>query len=447
MNAPSPTHYARNGDVHLGYQILGSGPPEVVQVGSGVFASVASYDDEPHASRFTDRLTTMCRLIRFDMRGLGMSDPLNDPPTTEDQCEDIIAVMDAAEIEHAYLFAQGFGCHSAMLAAVRHPDRVQGLIICNGLARFLPDDDFEFGRSAEELDQTRVAITQPLEADGTDSSAVIMPSLAGEPQFREWWARAGRQGASPRAAHAQYEPLFTLDLRSELPKIAAPTLIFQSQDNWLFRREHGTYLADHIPDSRYVDLPSTDRLVFGANAEMVLAEIEEFLTGARAGISSDRVLATLLFTDIVGSTRTAADLGDREWRTRLDNHDAALRAQIRRYGGREVNTTGDGFLAAFDGVTNALRCAEAMTNASRASGVEIRAGLHTGECERRGRDVAGLAVHIAARVAALAGPNEVLVSRTVRDLVVGSDLRFGSRGEHELKGIPDQWQIYALETN
>jgi class 3 adenylate cyclase len=448
MNAPSSTHYARNGDVHLGYQILGSGPTDVVQIGSGVFMSVQAFDDQPHAARFVQRLTTMCRLIRFDMRGIGMSDPLPQPPKLDDQCDDIIAVLDAVGIERATILGAAFSASSAMLAAVRYPERVSALILSNPIARFLRADDYPYGRTAEELEQTRTAVTMPLQPEATaDSTSVIMPSLAEYPGFREWWSRSGQQGASPRAAHAQYEPLLTLDLRDELPNIVVPTLVFQSAENWLFESGHGEYVAEHIPNARYVALQSADRLMFGANAEVVLAEIEEFLTGARAGISSNRVLATLLFTDIVNSTRTAAEIGDREWHERLDAHDAALRAQLQRYGGREVNTTGDGFLAAFDGTANAVRCAEAITNASRAIGVEVRAGLHTGECEQRGSDLAGLAVHIAARVAALAGANEVYVSRTVRDLVVGSDLRFVSRGEYELKGIPDHWQIYALETN
>jgi class 3 adenylate cyclase len=448
MNAPPPTQYARNGDVHLGYQILGSGTTDVVQIGSGVFASVQSFDDEPHAARFIERLTTMCRLIRFDMRGIGMSDPLPQPPRLDDQCDDIIAVLDAVGSERATLYGAAFGASSAMLAAARYPDRVAALILSNPIARFLRADDFPFGRTAEELERTRTAVTQPLEPElATDSTSFIMPSLAESPGFREWWSRAGQQGASPRAAHAQYEPLLTLDLRDQLPNITAPTLVFQSGENWLFEVGHGEYVAQHIPNARYVALPSADRLMFGANAEIVLADIEEFLTGARAGISSNRVLATLLVTDIVGSTRTAAEIGDREWHSRLDQHDAALRAQLQRYGGRVVNTTGDGFLAAFDGAANAVRCAEAMLKASHAQGVAIRAGLHTGECERRGDDLAGLAVHIAARVAALAGANEVYVSRTVRDLVVGSDLRFESRGEHELKGVPESWQIYVLETS
>jgi class 3 adenylate cyclase len=274
-----------------------------------------------------------------------------------------------------------------------------------------------------------------------------MPSLADDPQFRDWWSRAGQRGASPKAALAQYDPLFTLDLRAGLADITARCLLFQSPEQWLFSEEHGDYLAEHIPNNHYVKLLSGDRMLWGGNAEHALSEIEEFLTGARTGISSDRVLATLLFTDIVDSTQTAAALGDGVWHDRLNAHDAAVRVQLHRFGGREVNTTGDGFLAAFEGTTNALRCAQALVESSRAGGIEIRAGLHTGECERRGDDLAGLAVHIAARVAALAGPDEIFVSRTVRDLVVGSVLRFVPRGDYALKGVPDEWQLYQLEVD
>jgi class 3 adenylate cyclase len=447
VTAPRETRYARNGGVHLAYQILSDGSTDVLQVGSGVFASVQSLDEEPHALRFTERLVTMCRLTRFDMRGLGLSDTLSEPPRLEDQTDDIIAVMDKAEIEKAVLYAAGFGTASALNAAIHYPDRLTGLILANALARFAPAPDYPIGRALEELEATRQSMTQPNESgDATvDSATIIMPSLADDPQFREWWARAGRQGASPKAAFMQYEPMFTLDLRAQLEEIRVPTLLFQSPENWLFQPEHGEYLAKHIPDARYVELESADRMLFGANAEHALDEIEEFLTGARTGISSDRVLANLLFTDIVDSTKTAASLGDRTWHDRLDAHDAAARVQLRRFGGREVNTTGDGFLAWFDTTANALNCARALVESAHASDLKIRAGVHTGECERRGNDLAGLAVHIAARVAALAGPDEILVSRTVRDIVVGSSLRFEPRGEHELKGVPERWSIYALQ--
>ena len=447
MNARRETRYARNGGVHLGYQILSEGTTDVVHIGSGVFASVQSLDDEPHAARFTERLATMCRLIRFDMRGLGLSDVLSEPPLLDDQAEDIIVVMDAAESARATLFAAGFGTSAAILAAARYPDRVQGLILANALAKFEPAPDYPIGRALDELEATRRSMTQPTDAGDAaiDSASVIMPSLAGDIQFREWWSQAGRHGASPKAAYMQYEPLFTLDLRPQLEEIRVPTLIFQSPENWIFVPEHGEYLAKHIAGARFIELASADRLLWGANAEHALDEIEEFLTGARTGISSERVLANLLFTDIVDSTQTAAALGDRAWHDCLDAHDRATRVQLRRFGGREVNTTGDGFLAWFDTTANALNCARALVESAHESDLKIRAGLHTGECERRGSDLAGLAVHIAARVAALAGPDEILVSRTVRDLVVGSSLGFEPRGEHNLKGVPEPWQLYALQ--
>jgi class 3 adenylate cyclase len=441
------TRYARNGDVHIGFQVLGSGAVDLVQIGSGVFASVAAFDDEPHAARFEERLASMARVTRFDMRGIGMSDPLPGPPTLEEQLDDLIAVMDASAIDTAVLYGAAFGGPTALAAALRIPERIAGLILSNTTARNLEDVGYS-GISHEDLELRRASITQPPTTDDEeilDSSAVIMPSLGDDARFRQWWARSGSQGASPRSAYMQYEPLFQLDLRDQLSRISVPTLVLESKETSLFS-DHGKYLAANIPDARFVSLPSADRLLFGANAERALDEIEEFLTGARTGVGRDRVLATLLFTDIVESTRQLAALGDNAWRAALDTHDAIVRAQLRRYGGHEVNTTGDGFLASFDGTASAVRCAVAISEAASTAGISIRAGIHTGECERRGDDLAGLAVHIAARVAALAGADEILVSRTVKDLVVGSDLRFELHGEYELKGVPDRWQIYILET-
>jgi class 3 adenylate cyclase len=447
---PSHTFYARNGDTHLGYQLLGSGPVDLLQLGSGMFASVGSIDEEPHAARFDDRLASMCRIVRFDMRGVGMSDPLSEPPTVEDQSDDAIAVLDAAGVEQAVLFATMFSGPAALLTAMRAPDRVAGLILVNTTARFLADAGYPASiQNADELEELRKNITAPsTAADGDDevsTGSFIMPSLNDDPRFREWWRRVGNQGASPRSAYLQWQPMFTLDLRADLHTIAAPTLVLHSPDEFVFRTSHAEYLVDHIPNAKLVMLPSLDRLLWGANAEFALDEIEEFLTGARTGVGRERTLATLVFTDIVDSTRTAAALGDHDWRARLDAHDVSVRGIIRRYGGREVNTTGDGFLAAFDSAASGVEAARAIVDAAPTDGVHVRAGVHTGECERRGDDLAGLAVHIAARVAALAGPDEVYVSRTVRDLVVGSRLAFASRGEHELKGVPDTWQLYVVE--
>jgi class 3 adenylate cyclase len=443
---PIETKYARNGSVHLGYQVLSDGELDVVQVGSGIFASIHSLNDEPHAARFTVRLATLCRLIRFDTRGLGLSDRLTEPPLVIDQCDDVIAVMDAVGSEQATLFASGFFTAGALLAAIRYPDRVRGLILANAMARFTPAPDYPFGWPAEELQATREEITQPLASGeaAVDSLALIVPSLAHNQQFREWWGRAGTQGASPKAAYDQYEHLFTLDLRADLDKIQVPVLLFQSPEGWIFLKGHGDYLAEHLPKVHYVELESADRILWGANAEHALAEIEEFLTGARTGVSSDRVLANLLFTDIDDSTQTAAKLGDRAWHDQLNAHDAAVRVQLRRFGGREVNTTGDGFLAWFDTPGSAVMCAQALVESARASGMSIRTGVHSGECERRGNDLAGIAVHIAARVAALAGADEVLVSRTVRDLLTGSPFTFASCGEHALKGVPEEWHLYTV---
>jgi class 3 adenylate cyclase len=445
------TQYARSGAVHLGFQVLGGGDVDLLQIGTGVMVSVDSMDEESHAGRFERGLAGFCRLIRFDPRGIGLSDPLpgGGPPTWSELVDDALAVLDAAGAGRAAVLGVNHRAIDAISLAANYPDRVRALVLCNGYARLARAPDYPFGAPARVLERFLDQVVHtPIAGDSDDPDAYAypfpMPSLADDVRFREWWGRAGQRGASPAAARALYRPLLEGDVRALLPQIRTPTLILVAPHNPVVRREHGDYLAEHIPGARLVTLPSDDLLPFGPQtAELVLAEIAELLTGNRSR-AAERVLTTVVFTDVVASTREAARVGDSAWHATLDSHDAAVREQLTRFGGREVNTTGDGFLASFDSPASAVQCARAIIAEARRAGVEVRVGIHTGECERRGNDLAGLAVHIAARVADNAEPGEVLVSRTVRDLVVGSDLTFVDRGEHELRGVPDHWQLFAL---
>lgn len=440
------TRYARNGDVHLAYQVLGDGPPDILLLSFGVLP-VDAVDDEPSLARFHRRLASFGRLIRFDLRGVGLSDPISpaSPPTLEQWAGDALAVLDAAGVERAAVIATAEATLEALLLAASHPARLSHLVVVNGTAKVGRADDYPEGIAMPELDQF---LTRNVEADavdhGYDFLAMAAPSAAGDDAFRRWWVRAGNRGASPATADAVMRVRLLSDLRAQLPLVTVPTLVLQRHTR-VSGRGQGRYLARHIPGARLVELPGRDHLYWvGEDTGTMLDEIEEFLTGTRRVGSTDRVLATVLLTDIVGSTERLAELGESRWRDLLDRHDEAVRRQIDRFGGRQVKHTGDGVLATFDGPARAVTCAAAVRDAARQVGVEIRAGLHTGEIELRGADIAGMAVHLAARIEALAAPGEILVSRTVVDLVAGSGLAFEDRGEHALKGVPDSWRLYAL---
>jgi class 3 adenylate cyclase len=358
--------------------------------------------------------------------------------------EDALAVMDAVGCESATIFASGFTAMSALFLAADRPERVANLVLINGSARVLWAPDYEAGthpRAATPF--TSVAMEPDAVELGVDVLGVMAPSVAHDQAFRTWWDAAGNRAASPSMARRSSQALVDADARDRLPLVTSPTLIMHRKDSTFVGVEHGRYLAKHIADARYVELPGADTLYWVGDTMPILAEIEEFITGSRGGSDAERVLTTIVFTDIVGSTQRAAALGDDHWRDLLDSHDNLVRRALRRFGGREVNTAGDGFVATFSSPSVALDCAEQVVDAVRTLGLEVRVGIHAGEVEVRGQDIAGMAVHIGARVAALAGPGEVLVSSTVREIVTGSHRTFTDRGEHELKGVPGHWCLYA----
>ena len=440
------TRYASRGDLDIAYQILGEGPSDLV-VMPGPFIPIDSIDDEPSMYRFFRRLASFSRVIRFDHRGMGMSSRIGSADTITSSCwaEDVITVMDAVGCERATIFASGVTSISALFLAADHPERVASLVIVNGTARALWAPDYDVGTRARGADTfTTVAIEPDAVEQGFDVLGFVAPSVAADHAFRTWWDLAGNRAASPSMARKSNQALTDADARAKLPLITAPALILQRADSAFVGVGHGRYLAEHMADSRYVELPGADTLYWVGDAAPMLDEIEEFITGMRGGFDAERVLTTIVFTDIVGSTQRAAELGDLRWHALLDNHDNVVRHEFGRFRGIEVNTVGDGFVAMFISPSVAIDCADAIVDAVRPLGIEVRVGIHAGEVEVRGDDIAGMAVHIGARVAALAGPSEVLVSSTVREIVTGSRRQFAERGEYELKGVPGRWRVHAL---
>ncbi|MGH3676088.1 MAG: adenylate/guanylate cyclase domain-containing protein [Mycobacterium sp.] len=429
----------------IAYQVLGDGPVDLLVL-PGPFVSFDSIEAEPALYRFHRRLASFARVIRFDQRGMGASSR----PRSRDMigphlwAEDAIAVMNAAGCEQATIFGSGWSGMTALGLAGNYPERVRSLVIVNGAARVLwaPDYPIGFDPSAGEPWGT-VALDPDAIEHGFDVLRTFAPSVADDDTFRRWWDLAGNRAQSPSEARAAVDAVATGDMRDELARITAPTLILHRRDAVMIPAGFGRYLAEHIPGARYVELPGADTLHWTGDAAAVLDEIEEFVTGAR-GFDTERVLTTIVFTDIVGSTQRAAELGDLRWHDLLDNHDRIIRHELERFRGREVNTAGDGFVATFTSPSVAIDCAEAIVEAVRSLGIEVRAGIHAGEVEVRGADIAGMAVHIGARVGALAGPSEVLVSSTVREIVAGSRRSFTERGEHDLKGVPGRWRVYGL---
>jgi class 3 adenylate cyclase len=438
---PPETRYARSGGIHIAYQVAGDGPVDVVMIPG--FTSHAELAWEmPFSARRLRRAAAFARLIWIDKRGTGLSDRTSAVPSLEDGMDDVRAVMDAVACERAALWGISEGGPMSILFAATYPERTTALVLEGTFARLVQGPGYPWGFPLDAAP----GILARLEAQwGTgDVLASFYPSTAGDPSFHAQCARWERNSASPGALKAIVGLLTEIDVRAILPTIDVPTLVVHAARDPVIAVEHGRYLAEHIAGARYLELPLTDHDPLGAELEGFLDEVEEFLTGNRAG-PSDRVLATILFTDIVESTALASRLGDTRWRALLDRHDEIMRTEIARWHGKAIQQTGDGFLASFDGPARAVGCALAAVRALAETGVTIRAGVHTGECERRGDTVGGIAVHIGARVAALAAPGEVLVSRTVKDLVAGSGLRLTERGEHVLRGLPDRWQLYAAE--
>lgn len=440
------TRYTKAPDgVSIAYQVVGEGPRDLVWVPGWVSHLEAAWE-EPTLARFFERLASFSRLILFDKRGTGMSDrvALSELPTLETRMTDVLSVCEAVGSNHAALFGVSEGAPMCALFAATYPARTTAVILFGGYAKRLEKPDYPIGGSLSERD----ALLKEM-VDGWGGPVGLerrAPSKVGDERFRANWARYLRLGASPAAVLALSKMNNEIDVRPVLGSIRVPTLVLHRTGDLTISLEAGRYLASRIPGATLVELPGDDHLPYIGDSDRVIEEIEEFLTGVRHPADDKRVLATVLFTDIVGSTQRAAEMGDSAWADLLQAHHRVVREQLARYGGREVNTAGDGFLATFDGPARGVRCALSAATAVRPLGLEIRAGLHTGEIELGGDDIRGLAVHIAARIAALAGPGEVLVSRTVRDLVVGSGLAFQDRGATALKGIPDEWQLYALES-
>ena len=441
MSSPPKTQYTKSGDVHIAYQVTGTGPLDLVFVPG--FVSHLEYQWEyPESARFFERLASFSRLIRFDKRGTGLSDRFAAIPSLEQRMDDVRAVMDAVGSERAALFGISEGGPMSLLFAATYPARTSALAIYGSYARRSWAPDHPCGRSAEEM--ARVLEVMEREWGGPVGMEMWAPSVAGDERFRHWWANYLRLGASPGAAVTVMRMNMEIDVRHVLPSVRVPTLIVHRTGDRLTSIEQGRYLAEHIPGARLAELSGDDHMPF-LYADQIIDEVEEFLTGTRRHVAeTDRVLATVLFTDIAGSTERAATLGDRRWRDVLAGYYATARRELARFRGREVDTAGDGFFAAFDGPARAVRCAEAICAGVRSLGVEVRAGLHTGECEVIGDKVGGIAVHIGFRVAALARPGEVLVSNTVKDLVAGSGLTFAERGVHTLRGVPGEWSLFAL---
>lgn len=437
--------YAKRGDGHIAYQVLGDGALDLIGFNTGCNVWI-DRDDEPHWSRFDHRLATFCRLIRFDPSGVGLSDPPvgASGPTIEMWVEDAVTVLDALGSTQASLFGVSTGGVVALSFAAMHPERTSALVLMHAWARLARDSDYPWGWPQHVLDQWADTVPDPsAPSDAIDDVALSAASLAGDVEFRAWWKRAGER-TSPAMARTMDRMTTSVDVRGLLPLIDTPTLVLHRVDNPFVPIGHGRYLAENILGAALTELPGSDHLAFAGDTDAVLDEIEEFLTGNRGTANTERMLATILFSDIVESTQRAARTGDRRWRELLDNHDRMTARQIRRFGGRQVKTTGDGILAVFDGPARAIQSGLAICRGARELGLEVRVGVHTGEVERRGDDVGGIGVHIAARVQAHAQPNEVWVSRTVTDLVIGSGMRFTERGDHSLKGVPGHWQLFSV---
>lgn len=433
--------YARNGDVSIAYTVMGAGPIDLAFV-PGFVSHLELFWDLPLARNFAERLASFSRLILWDKREQGLSDRLGQPPTLEQGMDDLRAVLDAVGAERAALLGVSEGGPMSALFAATFPERVTHLVLYGTYAKMVRSEDYPIGLPRDRLEQWVERIGRSW--GGPEALEAFAPTMATDPEFKQWWAHLLRSGTSPRAATALVRMYLDIDVRPVLGTITAPTLVLHRSGDRVALCSAGRALAEMIPGARFVELEGANHVAFDDDQDALIDEIEEFITGTRREREPERVLSTILFTDIVGSTERAAASGDRDWRRLLERHDELVRRELRRHRGREIKQTGDGFLAAFDGPARAVTCAASIAQLVRQLGVEIRAGVHTGECELRDGDMAGMAVHIGARVGATAAPGEVLVSSTVRDLVVGSGLEFEDRGTRELKGVPGEWRLYAL---
>jgi class 3 adenylate cyclase len=440
IEQPSPAiRYARSADVHVAYQVLGSGPPLVLA--ADWFGHLDTRWEWPPYARALRKLASFSELIVFDKRGTGLSDPVDTGrlPSLEDWMDDVRAVLDDAGIGRSDLIGVGAGAVLVLLFAAIHPHRVERIVLVNAFARLRRDHDHPAGFPPELAERILArSYTEPTDADvigGSDRNA----------PFRAWWARYQRHSVSPGAALAMRRMMFDLDIRSVLPSVQAPTLVLHRRDDAWIRVDHGRHLAEHISGATLVELDGDEDLFFQGDADELLGHVEQFLHGVRQPVEVDRVLATVLFTDLVDSTPLAVRLGDRRWTRLLDDHDAIIDRAVAAHRGERVKHTGDGVLAVFDGAARAVRCAAAIRDGLDEIGLAMRAGLHAGEIERRGDDIGGIAVHVAARVMGLAGAGEIVVSRLVHDLVAGSGIDFVELGPHDLRGVPGELTVFRAQ--
>ncbi len=435
------TQYAKSGKVSIAYQVTGDGPIDVI-FAPGWVSNVEYAWESPDYARFITRMASFSRFIRFDKRGTGLSDRDGPPPTLEQRVDDIRAVLDAAGSKRAALLGMSEGGNMSIMFAATHPERTTALVLFGSFARAKWAPDYPWGFTQEQRDDYNDLVEKawggPVQLDEA------APSVANDDAARSWFGAYLRHAASPSSVRALSDLNFQLDMRSILPSVSVPTLVLHRKGDRWYSVPEAEYLAKHIPGAKLIILPGDDHIIWWGDQERVVGEIQEFLTGTRESASTERVLLTVLVTDIVGSTEKVAEMGDRKWKDALQLHDAVVRRELRNFDGQEINTTGDGFVLAFTGPTRAILFTRALRQALGGLGLTIRAGLHTGECERRGKDLSGLAVHVAARIAGKAPSNDILASNTVKDLVVGSGIKFADMGKHELKGIPGEWSLFSV---
>jgi pimeloyl-ACP methyl ester carboxylesterase len=438
------TRYAKSGDYSIAYQIVGDAPLDLVLV-PGFVSHVEHAWEDPDLARFLGRLASFSRLILFDKRGTGLSDRVSveQLPTLEERMDDVRAVMDAAGSKRATLFGVSEGGPMSMLFATTYPDRTAALVLYGTYANRVRDADYPWAPTMEQHREFLDAVQR--EWGGPTQAGIWAPSVADDDRFKRWWGQYLRLGASPAAARAVLEMNLEIDVRGILSAIRVPTLILHRSGDRRIDVGGSRYMAERIPNARFVELSGIDHLMWVGDADAIVDEVEEFLTGTRHSAEPTRVLATVLFTDMVESTSRAVQLGDARWRALISDHDRLVREELTRFRGREIDRRGDGFLAIFDGPARAISSALSIVDRAHELGIQVRAGLHTGELDVIESGIAGIAVHIGARVMSLAGPDEVLVSSTVKDLVAGSGLSFSEKGTHELKGVPGSWRIFRVE--
>jgi pimeloyl-ACP methyl ester carboxylesterase len=440
---PAETRYTKVGDVHIAYQVVGDGPLDLVVVPGWVSHLEVQYWEEPIVAHFFERLATFSRLILFDKRGTGLSDRVAPSalPTLEQRMEDVNAVMDAVGSSRAALFGISEGGAMCALFAATYPDRVSALVMSGCFPKWIKDNDYPWAPTRE---QHEAAIDAYEARWGTAIGfKTVAPSVADDERCQNWWARNLRMGASPADGIALYRMNIEIDIRAVLPTIGVPTLILHRAGDRLIDVGNSRYMAEHIPGAKYVELEGSDHLPWFGDANTPLGEIQEFLTGVRPTDEYERILTTVLLTDVVGSTAKVASVGDAQWRNQLEAFYQSVRQELARFRGTLIRTTGDGVLATFDGPARAVRCGMAICREARSVGLEARVGIHTGEVQMMDEEIGGITVHVAARVMDIAGPGEVLVSSTVKDIPAGAGIAFEQRGTHTLKGVPDQWQLFS----